>query len=206
MNNTDLKNTITSNLAQFKVRSAEVDQNLTQAAVALVIEAASANSEANLYLTLRSNKLRKHAGQFALPGGKLDVEETAELAACRELKEELNISVRCDSVLGRLDDFITRSGFMITPVILWKDSHQEPVPNEDEVAHFFRIPMSDLLDAALVNQPYSTINPVFSISPQAVKNTVYSPTAAIIYQFREVALLGRCTRVGHYEQPSFAWR
>ncbi len=206
VNHTKLKNTIEKNLRLFEQQRADNSQKLTRAAVALVIEATRNDTSPCLYLTLRSGKLRKHAGQFALPGGKLDHEETPEQAARRELSEELGITLDESSVLGTLDDFNTRSGFGITPVVLWKHSAEAPVPNEDEVARFYRVPFDELTDEHLVDQPYSAANPVFSITPASVGTTVYSPTAAIIFQFREVALLGRQTRVSHYEQPAFAWR
>lgn len=201
-----LKLILQDNLSRFVVNPAADSTSLTRAAVALTIETQSPQAPACLYLTLRSGKLRKHAGQFALPGGKLDAGETPTQAALRELSEELGVSLTESSVLGTLDDFITRSGFVITPVVLWKDSTDEPVPNPDEVARFYRIPLDDLEADDLADHEYTADNPVFSISPRSVGTSVYSPTAAIIYQFREVALLGRDTRVAHYEQPAFAWR
>lgn len=201
-----LRRKILENLSQFDIRQVDKKQTATRAAVAIVVEARH-QQQACIYLTLRSSKLRKHAGQFALPGGKLDEGETVEMAARRELSEELGVTLEEDSVLGKLDDFSTRSGFVITPIILWNNTAAEPLPNEDEVARFYRIPIIDLLDPELADyEDHSGDKPIFSITPSSVGTSVYSPTAAIIYQFREVALLGKDTRVSHYEQPAFAWR
>ncbi len=206
MKSQDLKNTILHNLERFEVNSLTTNTTLTSAAVALVVEPGSQCETPCIYLTLRSGRLRKHAGQFALPGGKLDAGESAEQAARRELREELGITLDADAEMGRLDDFATRSGFVITPVVLWKDNNEEPVPNEAEVARFYRVPFSDLIDNDLADKPRAADNTVFSIAPDSIGTSIYSPTAAIIFQFREAVLLGRTTRVSHYEQPEFAWR
>lgn len=206
MHNHALRDTITGHLQSLAQHCPQADTALTRAAVAIVVSKQQHNLDACIYLTLRSNKLRKHAGQFALPGGKLDQGESVANAALRELSEELGLTLSEDCVLGLLDDFQTRSGFAITPVVLWNDSDVAPTPNPDEVARNYEVPLKDLLSPQLVSNHYSTDNPVFSITPEAVGTAVYAPTAAIIYQFVEVALRGNSTRVSHYDQPTFAWR
>lgn len=181
-------------------------QSLTRAAVVLAISQQTNSDNACIYLTLRNSKLRKHAGQFALPGGKLDPGETTRQAALRELSEELGLSIDSSQVLGVLDDFATRSGFVITPVVVWNNSTETVSPNPDEVAKVHEIPLAELTHPDLVSFEQTSTTPILSIYPPSVGTTVYSPTAAIIYQFGEVALLGKSTRVVHYEQPSFAWR
>jgi 8-oxo-dGTP pyrophosphatase MutT (NUDIX family) len=201
-----LKTTIQQNLDTFCEQRIATDTSLTRAAVAVVVSRHSENGNPCIYLTLRSDRLRKHAGQFALPGGKLDHGESLQQAALRELNEELGIALESPSVLGLLDDFQTRSGFAITPVVVWNDSDQTLKPNPDEVARCYEIPLTELLADDLISNDAASHQQIFSISPASVGTCVYSPTAAIIYQFAEVALRGRHTRVDHFEQPAFAWR
>ena len=157
-------------------------------------------------LTRRNPQLRRHAGQWALPGGRIDPGESAEEAALRELDEEIGLAVSDSSVLGCLDDYPTRSGFVITPVVVWGGSRAEFDPNPEEVAEAFRVPIAELDRPGvprLRSIPESD-RPVISIP--LLGSNIHAPTAAILYQLREVAILGRGTRVAHFEQPVFAWR
>jgi 8-oxo-dGTP pyrophosphatase MutT (NUDIX family) len=149
---------------------------------------------------------RETGVQFALPGGRLEPGESLEQAALRELHEELGVLVAESRVLGLLDDFATRSGFAITPVVLWAPDVTTLVPDPDEVAVAYRLPLADLFapTAPILTPTADPERPILSL-PLA-GTTVFSPTAAILYQLREVALCGRPTRVHHYEQPMFAWR
>ena len=110
------------------------------------------------------------------------------------------------AVLGRLDDFSTRSGFVMTPVVIWAGSARDMVANPDEVASIHRIPITEFLrpDAPILETMDGSDHPVLRM-PIGDK-WIAAPTAAILYQFREVCLLGRQTRVAHFEQPTFAWK
>ena len=70
-------------------------------------------------LTRRAPKLRAHGGQWALPGGRIDERETPARAAMREVAEELALTLPASSMLGALDDYETRSGYVITPLVFW---------------------------------------------------------------------------------------
>jgi 8-oxo-dGTP pyrophosphatase MutT (NUDIX family) len=193
-----------SHLDRFDRRSAPADQG-RPAAVALVVLPDSAG-DATLVLTRRTPGLRRHSGQWALPGGRLDAGESAEDAALRELQEEIGLTLPSDHVLGLLDDFPTRSGFVITPVVVWGDAAQPLRPDPREVAGVHPVPIADLLEPenlVLQTIPQSD-RPVLALA--ILGTLIYSPTAAILHQFAEVAVLGRDTRVDHYEQPVFAWR
>lgn len=163
-------------------------------------------NEAAVLLTRRSNKLNKHAGQWALPGGSIDQDESAEQAALRELNEEVGLTLDHDAIIGRLDDYTTRSGFCITPVVVWGDVASELVANPDEVASIHRIPLKEFLreDSPLLETIPESKHPVLKMP--IGDSWIAAPTAAVLYQFREVAILGRSTRVAHFEQPYFAWR
>lgn len=159
-----------------------------------------------LILTRRAGGLRKHAGQWALPGGRLDEGESPEQAALRELSEEVNLQLPASAVLGRLDDFSTRSGFVITPVVVWAGPARELRANPDEVQSIHRIPLAEFMrpDAPLLDVVDSSEHPVLRMP--VGRQWIAAPTGAIVYQFCEAAIRGRATRVAHYEQPRFAWK
>jgi 8-oxo-dGTP pyrophosphatase MutT (NUDIX family) len=161
---------------------------------------------AALILTRRSPKMTNHPGQWALPGGRMDSGESPEQAALRELKEEVGLSLTPDRLLGCLDDYITRSGFLITPVVVWGGTGVVLEKNDKEVSSVHRIPCTELFrqDAPLLETMEGGTHPVLYMP---VGDTwIAAPTAAMLLQFREVALLGQEVRVAHYEQPFFAWR
>jgi 8-oxo-dGTP pyrophosphatase MutT (NUDIX family) len=199
-----LRERVVHNLAAFE--RVRFDQpELARAAVALVLVAGPVGEPAFL-LTRRAVTLNRHGGQFALPGGRIDEGEDANRAAIRELREELGVSLGPTSVLGQLDDFATRSGYAVTPVVLWGPEVGALTPNPSEVAVAYRVPLSELYrpDVPIVFRVADSVFPLLSLP--LVGTQVYSPTAAIIYQLRELALEGRLTRVHHYEQPRFAWK
>ena len=131
--------------------------------------------------------------------------ESEEETALRELQEEVGLNLNRDSVIGRLDDFTTRSGFIITPVVIRGGAGVELKPNPAEVKSVHRIPIAEFMreDAPILQQIPESRKPVL-LMPVGI-TWIAAPTAALLYQFREVAILGRDTRVAHYEQPYFAW-
>ncbi|WP_454632940.1 NUDIX hydrolase [Bradyrhizobium cenepequi] len=177
---------------------------LKRAAVAIALTGGEGEETAFL-LTRRAAGLRSHSAQWALPGGRCDAGETQAEAALRELHEELGLRVDDGDVLGLLDDYPTRSGYLITPVVVWVSTRAAIVPNPDEVASVHRI----TLQAIEAQDAFS-----FTTIPESNRRVIrfrhagqhiHAPTAALIYQFREV-LAGRATRVADLEQPVFAWK
>ena len=165
-----------------------------------------AEGRACFLITRRAATLKRHTGQWALPGGRVDAGETAELAALRELQEEVGLSLDEGTVLGVLDDYGTRSGFIITPVVVWAEPDHELVPNPHEVAKIFRVPLAELEGPdvpRLIRIPESD-RPVIQLP--LLGTLIHAPTAAVLYQMREVVVHGRATRVDHFEQPVWAWR
>jgi 8-oxo-dGTP pyrophosphatase MutT (NUDIX family) len=198
---------ITERCADFtRLPAIEPQPALKRAAVAIALVAAGEGSAATaLLLTLRAKGLRAHRGQWALPGGRCDQGETPVAAALRELHEELGLELGPSDVLGLLDDYPTRSGYLITPVVVWASASAVLSPNPAEVASVHRIALADVdrRDAFdFVGIPESDRRVIrFCHGGQFI----HAPTAALIYQFREV-LDGRDTRVAELEQPVFAWK
>lgn len=157
-------------------------------------------------LCRRAARLNSHAGQWALPGGRIDDGETVIGAALRECAEELGLVLDPDDVLGTLDDYPTRSGYVITPVVVWGGADPDLRPSPAEVRAVYRIGLA----ALRASQPrYITIpesdRPVIQLP--LGNDRVHAPTGAILLQFRNVALEGNLgERVDHLEQPVFAWR
>lgn len=204
--NDGLRARILANLSAFE-RHEHVDTALAPAAVTLLL-VGDDEEEACFIITRRASKMRKHAGQWALPGGRLDPGEDAERAALRETAEELGLHVDPSAILGLLDDYPTRSGFIITPVVVWAGPHPELEPNPHEVAAVYRVPLSDLEreEVPRLRSIEESDRPVISVPIARLDTDIHAPTAAVLYQLREVALRGLSTRVDHFEQPVFAWR
>jgi 8-oxo-dGTP pyrophosphatase MutT (NUDIX family) len=157
-------------------------------------------------LCRRAARMNRHAAQWALPGGRVDPGETAEQTALRELHEELGVELGGDAVLGRLDDYATRSGYVITPVVVWGGAGLELHPSPDEVAHVYRIGLHELCrddSPRFIDIPESD-RPVVQVPLGS--DLIHAPTGAMLVQFRWIALDGRIDeRVDEFEQPVFAW-
>ncbi|MBI2526976.1 MAG: CoA pyrophosphatase [Candidatus Rokubacteria bacterium] len=191
-------------LAAFD-RRAYGGNGLRAAAVAVVL-LDDIHGRACFLLTRRAAALRDHAGQWALPGGAIEAGESAERAALRELMEEVGLRRSRASVLGLLDDYPTRSGFVITPVVVWAGRVAGLAPSPAEVASVHRIPLDDLegTDSPRLLRIPESERPV--IQMPVLGKWIHAPTAAVLYQLREVVVHGRATRVDHLEQPVWAWR
>jgi 8-oxo-dGTP pyrophosphatase MutT (NUDIX family) len=193
-----------ANLAAFDRRAVAVEGR--KAAAVAVVLLPDHEGRGCFLLTKRAPTLRAHKGQWALPGGRVDAGESPEGAALRELDEEVGLKLGAGTALGLLDDYPTRSGFVITPVIFWADDPGALAPNPAEVARVHLVPLEDL-DAPdmprFVSIPESD-RPVIQLP--LLGSLIHAPTAAVIYQMREVVSHGRPTRVDHLEQPVWAWR
>jgi 8-oxo-dGTP pyrophosphatase MutT (NUDIX family) len=190
------------NLERFERRALD-PTGLRVAAVAVTL--CVTEGVPSFVLTRRASKMRRHAGQWALPGGRKDEGETPQETARRELLEEVGLAVEADAVLGLLDDYVTRSGFVITPVVVWAGDDPVFTADPNEVAAIYVLPLAqlDLPDSPRFITIPESERPV--VQMPLVDTLIHAPTAAILYQMREVVVHGRSTRVAHLEQPVFAW-
>jgi mutator protein MutT len=191
--------------AFVRAPAGEAAPALKRAAVAIALTASETGAGTTFLLTRRAAGLRSHSSQWALPGGRCDPGETPAQSALRELHEEVGLEQGEGDVLGLLDDYPTRSGYLITPVVVWVSTKAAIVANPAEVDSVHRIALDTIEreDAfSFTTIPESTRRVIrFHLAGQFI----HAPTAALIYQFREV-LAGRTTRVVELEQPVFAWK
>ncbi|MDB5480745.1 MAG: hydrolase [Caulobacteraceae bacterium] len=199
----DLRNEIAGRLAAFPRLSLETS-GLRRAAVAILLSPLDAT--VGYVLTRRALNLRRGAGNYALPGGAVDEGEDAIDAALRETAEELGVTLTRDAAIGLLDDFVTLSGFVVTPVVLWSSEPLTLRPDPVEVDEAWFNPLAELDHP---EAPRSEAHPDGGepILRMYVRGRwINPPTAAWLYQFREVALHGRWTRVGAVGQPNWTAR
>lgn len=199
-----LRARLSANLGRLAPAPQEA-QGLKRAAVCVIVTD-DGRGEASFLLTKRAARLNRHAGQYALPGGRLDDGESAGDAARREAREEIGLALDPGAFVGRLDDYPTRSGYLITPLVAWVEPGARMSPNPSEVARIYRVPLAALGregSPQFISIPESD-RPV--IRYPILGTLVHAPTAAVLYQFMEVGVFGRLTRVAHLEQPVWAWR
>lgn len=195
---------IQKNMAHFEARNQPSD-DLKHAAVAIVVSGRQL-AEGAITLTRRSSQLKTHSGQWALPGGRLDAGETVKTAALRELHEEIGLELTEDAIFGLLDDYTTRAGFLITPVVIWGGETPQFRANPAEVSSIHQVSFDELnsKDTPEFHYIQESLRPV--IRMRVGDRYIHAPTAALMYQFREVCLRGKSTRVNELEQPVFTWK
>jgi 8-oxo-dGTP pyrophosphatase MutT (NUDIX family) len=119
-------------------------QPLKPAAVLLLVVN---RAEPTVVFTQRTAHLADHAGQIALPGGRYESEDrNPETTALREAREEIGLDSGRVQVLGRLPEYLTSTGYAVTPVVGWAEPPLTYVPDPHEVAEVFEVPLAFLLD------------------------------------------------------------
>jgi 8-oxo-dGTP pyrophosphatase MutT (NUDIX family) len=209
-----LRVSVAANLAAHERRAQPLDGRRHAAVAVVLVDSDPVRHDrgivgvaggASFLLCQRALRMTRHAGQWALPGGRIDAVETPLEAALRELDEELGIRLGPESVVGWLDDYPTRSGYVITPVVLWGGADPAVEPAPDEVFAVYRVSLQALIDA----------EPRFIAIPQSDRpvlqlplgdQLIHAPTGAVLFQLRQVGLLGRAgDRLDEIEEPVFAW-
>jgi 8-oxo-dGTP pyrophosphatase MutT (NUDIX family) len=145
--------------------------------------------EAGVWLTRRTNDLPNHAGQVSFPGGKIDpADASPEAAALREAHEEIGLDRAEVEVLGRLDDYITGTGFFITPVTALVPRDPVLVAAASEVADIFRLDFDVLLDPAAPQRREAVLRGVsrnFWVWPHP-DHVIWGATAEILVRLAKV--------------------
>lgn len=197
------RETAVRRLAAFRHVRLPDEPGVRRAAVALcVVEHRGVPS----VIVIKRAHRGRNPGQWALPGGRLDEGETPEQAALRELEEEIGVAAEQREILGRLDDFPAASGFAITPIVVVPCGPRPISPSPAEVHSVHHVALSDLAapDAARwVPQLDGGRLLQLRLGPEMV---VHAPTGAMLWQFREVVLLGRDVRVAAFLQPGWTHR
>ncbi|HEV7451443.1 MAG TPA: NUDIX domain-containing protein [Pseudonocardiaceae bacterium] len=172
---------------------------------AVVITVVTGGSSPAVLLTQHVAVLREYTGQYVLPGGRINPRESAPDAGRRALAAEIGMRLPPESVLGLLDDYETRAGSVITPVVAWAGEYSALLHSSPEAspeAQVFAVPFPDL-----------DVEPVFVASSEPDRPVIrlplhgewlHAPTAAVLYQFREVVLRSRRTRVTHLQEGASA--
>lgn len=197
------RDTIAANLAAFPRRALD-PTGRRRAAVAIVLSAQ--DGELTYLLTRRALTMRRGAGNYALPGGNLEPGEDAVTAAIRETSEELGVAITPREALGMLDDFLTLGGHIVTPVVFWSAEtlSLNPDPIEVDRAWFEPVERLNHPDSPMSEDHPDGGEPILRMF--ADDNWINPPTAAWLYQFREVALHGRLIRVSMIGQPEWTAR
>jgi 8-oxo-dGTP pyrophosphatase MutT (NUDIX family) len=194
-------------MAQFQPIEGASPDDLRSAAVGIVLGYWASALPLCFLLIQRSSALSSHAGQYGLPGGKVEKGESFEQALIREVNEEIGLDIGAQHIIGRVDDYGTRSGYSIRPFVVWYGADMVPTPDPGEVACLLHVPVSALTGPAiptLLTFP-GVEKPVIQL-PLGGERVIHAPTGAILFQFGQWVMRGTRVRSDAYSEPSFAWK
>jgi 8-oxo-dGTP pyrophosphatase MutT (NUDIX family) len=141
--------------------------------------------------TERAAHLKEHPGQVSLPGGRLAASESPAEAALREANEEVGLSPSAVEVIGSLDDFLTGTGFAITPVVgVVSDAAFVAAPDPREVAGVFEVPLGVILDRTAMGVGYFERHGsrLLTYELHYGGRRIWGATAAVLRNFQDVIL------------------
>ena len=154
---------------------------LTSSAVLVPLFAPADEALPHVWLVRRPERMRAHGGQVALPGGKRDeADADLQMTALREASEEIGLAPDAARILGRLDDYVTITGYVITPFVAWVDASFVPAPQEHEVARAFAAPLDTFRVAGtprpVIAGPFPYVAPSYLVDGEVV----WGATASIL--------------------------
>lgn len=165
-----------------------ISKNTAAVLVALFIK----NNEWHVLLTVRSANLHRHAGEVAFPGGKQEsLDFSTKETALRESNEEVNLKQEDVEIVGYLEPIVTRFGMEVHPVIGYVKDYemiQKLVPNEDEVASIFSVPLRPFLTSEKLSLKNFTLNglPYAMIEFELGAVSVSGITALVLVRTAEI--------------------
>lgn len=165
------------------------NEPLTPAAV--LVPLVERGDETTVILTKRTEDLKDHPGQISFPGGRVDPGDDSPVeTALRETEEEIGIGRNKIEILGRLDTYLTATGFSVTPVVGRIETPFETRPEPGEVAEIFEVPLSFLLDPAnhLREERWFGDLQWFAYAMPYAQYRIWGITAGMIRNFYEILL------------------
>ena len=158
-------------------------------AAAVLVPLVDRSDGLTILLTQRTAHLNAHAGQIAFPGGRIDPGDVdAAAAALRETEEEVGLPRRHITLVGRLDNYVTGTGFEVTPVVGIVTPPFPIVINPAEVAEAFEVPLGYVLDRAnhqRVERESAGRRRIFYVLPYQGRN-IWGATAGMLVNLAEV--------------------
>ena len=183
------------NLSQNKLDIIDNYKNYTKSSVLCLLMYNNFNMSLNIVLTKRSRSLRHHAGQISLPGGKLDYKDKGDFKKCafREATEEIGFKANNASYFGKLNKYITGSGFLIQPVVALAKENQNFILNKHEVTSILHFPINFLLSENAISKVFydNKDKNKFYITFNWKKNKIWGATAKILLDLVDLLKINR---------------
>ncbi|OUU61750.1 MAG: hypothetical protein CBC22_06870 [Alphaproteobacteria bacterium TMED62] len=172
------------NLYKNKIDVVDNYKNYTKSSVLCLLMYNNMNTSSNIILTKRSKDLKHHAGQISLPGGKLDIKDKGDFINCafREAREEIGFESKNANYYGKLNKYITGSGFLIQPIVAIAKGNQNFILNKHEVTSILHLPINFLLSDNVMSKVFynNKDKNKFYISFTWKNNRIWGATAKIL--------------------------